>query len=403
MAPVTILQVVPRLDTGGSELATLEIAEALTRAGAKALVVSEGGRMARAIAQGGGEVIEMQVASKNPLTIWRNARRLTRLIRDRGVDLIHARSRAPAWSALIAARRTGIPFVTTYHGAYGEFGPIKAFYNSVMGRGDIVIANSRYTAHLMESRRGVSPDRIRTIFRGVEGAVFDPVSVPPGPVAKLRERWGVKPDTKIVMQAARLTSLKGQRDTIEAAALLAREGALDGAVVIFAGDAHDKDAYRQELTDRIKSRGLEDKVRLVGHCADMPVAFLASHVALVPSLVAETFGRTSIEAQAMGCPVIVPDLGALPETIVAQGQGQTGFTGWLFPPRDIASLASRIGRALDLTPAERAAIGVRAREHVAANFTLAHMQEATLAVYDELLGSELAEKFKRASPADLGS
>ena len=117
----------------------------------------------------------------------------------------------------------------------------------------------------------------------------------------------------------------------------------------------------------------------------------------------ETFGRTSAEAQAMGCPVIVPDLGALPETIVAQGQGQTGFTGWLFPPRDIASLASRIGRALALTPAERAAIGVRAREHVAANFTLAQMQEATLAVYDELLGSDLAEKFKRASPADLGS
>ena len=136
---------------------------------------------------------------------------------------------------------------------------------------------------------------------------------------------------------------------------------------------------------------------------EMPAAYLASQVAVTTSTVPETFGRTSAEAQAMGCPVIVPDLGALPETIVAQGQGQTGFTGWLFPPRDIASLASRIGRALALTPAERAAIGVRAREHVAANFTLAQMQEATLAVYDELLGSDLAEKFKRASPAELGA
>ena len=398
MAPVTILQVVPRLDTGGSELATLEIAEALTRAGAKALVVSEGGRMARAIAQGGGEVIEMQVASKNPLTIWRNARRLTRLIRDRGVDLIHARSRAPAWSALIAARRTGIPFVTTYHGAYGEFGPIKAFYNSVMGRGDIVIANSRYTAHLMESRRGVSPDRIRTIFRGVEGAVFDPVSVPPGPVAKLRERWGVKPDTKIVMQAARLTSLKGQRDTIEAAALLAHEGALDGAVVIFAGDAHDKDAYRQELTDRIKSRGLEDKVRLV-----MPVAFLASHVALVPSLVAETFGRTSIEAQAMGCPVIVSSLGALPETIVSAEESPERFTGWLVPPANPTSLADRIRVALALSPKDRLEIGMRARAHVASSFALSQMQQKTLAVYDELLGTDLQNKFLNPPSLQAGS
>ena len=393
MAPVTILQVVPRLDTGGSELATLEIAEALTRAGGRALVATEGGRMAKAIVQGGGEVIEMPVSSKNPLTIWRNAGRLTRLIQERDVDLIHARSRAPAWSAFLAARRTGIPFVTTYHGAYGEFGPIKAFYNSVMGRGDLVIANSRYTAHLMASQRGVSQERIRTIFRGVEGAVFDPVSVPPGPVAKLRERWGISPDAKIVMQAARLTGLKGQRDTIEAAALLNREGALDGAVVIFAGDAHGKDAYREELIERIKRHRLEDKVRLVGHCADMPVAFLASHVALVPSLVAETFGRTSIEAQAMGCPVIVSSLGALPETIVSAEQSSDRFTGWLVAPANPASLADRIHTALTLSPEDRAEIGLRARAHVAANFALAQMQHKTLEVYDELLGTDLADRF----------
>ena len=393
MAPVTILQVVPRLDTGGSELATLEIAEALTSAGGRALVATEGGRMAKAIVQGGGEVIEMPVSSKNPLTIWRNAGRLARLIQERDVDLIHARSRAPAWSAFLAARRTGIPFVTTYHGAYGEFGPIKAFYNSVMGRGDLVIANSRYTAHLMASQRGVSQERIRTIFRGVEGAVFDPVSVPPGPVAKLRERWGISPDTKIVMQAARLTGLKGQRDTIEAAALLNREGALDGAVVIFAGDAHGKDAYREELIERIKRHRLEDKVRLVGHCADMPVAFLASHVALVPSLVAETFGRTSIEAQAMGCPVIVSSLGALPETIVSAEQSSDRFTGWLVAPANPASLADRIHTALTLSPEDRAEIGLRARAHVAANFALAQMQHKTLEVYDELLGTDLADRF----------
>jgi glycosyltransferase involved in cell wall biosynthesis len=393
MASVTILQVVPRLDTGGSELATLEIAEALTRAGANALVVTEGGRMAKAIIQGGGEIFAMPVASKNPLTIWRNAGRLARLIREHDVDLIHARSRAPAWSAFLAAQRIGIPFVTTYHGAYGEFGPIKAFYNGVMGRGDLVIANSRYTAHLMSSQRRVPQERIRTIFRGVEGAVFDPVSVPPGPVTKLRERWGVSPGTKIVMQAARLTGLKGQRDTIEAAALLEREGVLDGVVVIIAGDAHGKDAYREELIERIKRHRLEDKVRLVGHCADMPVAFLASHVALVPSLVAETFGRTSIEAQAMGCPVIVSSLGALPETIVSAEQSADRFTGWLVAPDNPLSLADRIHRALTLSPEDRAEIGLRARAHVAANFALAQMQHKTLAVYDELLGTDLADKF----------
>src|SRR4029077_3489427 len=174
MAPVTILQVVPRLDTGGSELATLEIAEALTRAGAKALVVSEGGRMARAIAQGGGEVIEMQVASKNPLTIWRNARRLTGLIRDRGVDLIHARSRAPAWSALIAARRTGTIFVTTYHGIYNARTPLNRWYNSVMVPSDAVIANSQWTAQHIQSVYRIRPKRLAVIPRGVDLTRFDP-------------------------------------------------------------------------------------------------------------------------------------------------------------------------------------------------------------------------------------
>ncbi len=135
----------------------------------------------------------------------------------------------------------------------------------------------------------------------------------------------------------------------------------------------------------------------------MPAAYLASQVAVTTSTVPETFGRTSAEAQAMGCPVIVPDLGALPETIVSPEQSEGQFTGWLFPPRDVAALASRIGRALALSPSERAAIGVRARGHVAANFTLAQMQEATLAVYDELLGSDLAERFKRVSPAELGA
>jgi glycosyltransferase involved in cell wall biosynthesis len=391
MAPVTILQVVPRLETGGSELATLEIAEALTRAGARALVATQGGRMAKAIVQGGGEVIELPVASKNPLKIFRNAGRLTKIIDDRGVDLIHARSRAPAWSALIAARRTKIPFVTTYHGAYGEFGPVKALYNSVMGRGDLVIANSNYTAHLMTSQRNVEAERVRTIFRGVEGAVFDPLTVPPGPVTKLRESWGVAPDTKIVLLAARLTGLKGQRDAIDAAEILDREGALEGAVMIFAGEG--KGAYRDELIARIKAKGLQDKVRLVGHCTDMPVAFLTSHVALVPSLVAETFGRTSIEAQAMGCPVIVSRLGALPETIVSADESPERFTGWLVPASDAAALAKQIKAALDLSPEQRADIGLRARTHVAANFALSQMQLKTLKVYDELLGTDLADKF----------
>jgi len=398
-----ILQVVPRLDAGGSEQAAVEIAEALTRAGASALVATEGGRMATTLADAGGEIIPLPVASKNPFTILANARRLARLVEERGVALVHARSRAPGWSAFLAARRTGRPFVTTYHGAYGDFGPLKSAYNSVMGRGDRVIANSRYTADLIASRHQAARERIRTIYRGVDEHVFDPSAVKPEAVAKLRERWGVAPETKIVLQAARLTGLKGHRDTIEAAFLLATEGALDGAVVIFAGDAPGKSAYRAELAALIARHGLADKVRLVGHCEEMQAAFLASQVALVPSLVPETFGRTSVEAQAMGCPVILSNLGALPETVVSPEQDKSGFTGWLVPSGDALALAARIKLALRLNPQTRAALGARARRHVAGKFTLRRMQQATLAVYDELLGTYLAARFEqRTAPLPAG-
>jgi glycosyltransferase involved in cell wall biosynthesis len=158
---VTILQVVPRLDAGGSELATVEIAQGLSRVGATALVVTEGGRLASEIETAGGEIVELPVASKNPLTILANSQRLARLIDERGIDLLHARSRAPAWSALLAARRKRKPFVTTYHGAYGEVGPFKTAYNSVMARGDRVIANSRYTASVIEARDKTAKERIR--------------------------------------------------------------------------------------------------------------------------------------------------------------------------------------------------------------------------------------------------
>jgi glycosyltransferase involved in cell wall biosynthesis len=393
MTGVTILQVVPRLDTGGSEQATIEITEALTRAGATALVATAGGRMAAAVTRAGGEVIALPVASKNPITILANARRLERIVKERGVDLVHARSRAPGWSAFLAARRTRRPFVTTYHGAYGNLGPIKAAYNSVMSRGDRVIANSLYTAKLIAEREPAARDRIRVIYRGIDSATFDPLVVPPGPVAKMRERWGVKPETKIVLHAARLTGLKGHRHTIEAAAKLARDGVLDDAVIVFAGDAPGKAAYRQELIGLVARHGLERKVLLVGHCDDMASAFLAAHVAILPSLVAETFGRTSIEAQAMGCPVVVSNLGALPETIDDAEAGPARFTGWLIPPADSDALAAKILLALKLTPEERAAIGARAHARVSALFELAQMQSKTLQVYDELLGSDLARRF----------
>jgi glycosyltransferase involved in cell wall biosynthesis len=390
MAKVTVLQAVPRLDAGGSEQAAVEIAAALTRTGAKALVATEGGRMATALTDSGGEIAPLPMASKNPFTMLANARRLAELIEARDVKLVHARSRAPAWSALIAARRTRRPFVTTYHGAYGSPAPFKTLYNSVMARGDRVIANSRYTAGLIVSRHKVAPERIRVIYRGVDVSKFSPGSVVANRLGRLRALWGVGEGRPVVLQAARLTSWKGQAFVIDAARELLRDDRLGDAVFIMAGDAQGRDAYRKELEQLIARYGLADRVRLVGHCDDMPAAFALAQVTVIASTSAETFGRTSIEAQAMGCPVIVTDIGAAPETIVADRQN---LTGWVVPCRDPASIAGGVAEALALSPDDRAALGARARRHVAANFTLGQMQRATLAVYDELLGTHLAPRF----------
>jgi glycosyltransferase involved in cell wall biosynthesis len=390
MAKLTILQAVPRLDAGGSEQAAVEIAAALSRVGAMPLVATEGGRMATALADAGGEIVQLPVASKNPFTLLRNARRLAALIKQRDVKLVHARSRAPAWSALLAARRMRRPFVTTYHGAYGSPAPFKNFYNSVMARGDRVIANSRYTAQLIVSRHKVPAERIRVIYRGVDVAKFSPELMVSNRLGRLRALWGVGESQPVVLQAARLTSWKGQAYVIEAARDLLRHDRLGNAVFIMAGDAQGRDTYRKELEQLIARYKLADHVRLVGHCDDMPAAFALAQVTVIASTSAETFGRTSIEAQAMGCPVIVTDIGAAPETIVTDRQS---FTGWVVPCRDAASIAGRIAEALMLSPDERGALGARARRHVAARFTLGQMQRGTLAVYDELLGTHFGPRF----------
>jgi glycosyltransferase involved in cell wall biosynthesis len=389
-----ILQIIPALDTGGAERTVIEVVEALGIAGAEALVASEGGRLEGELAAAGGELIRFPAAAKNPITLLANARRLEKLIAERHIQLIHARSRAPAWSALIAARRSRIPFVTTYHGIYNQKSALKAWYNGVMARGDVVIANSHYTAGIVRTRHGTPEPRLRVIHRGVDPVRFAPEAVQAERVAALRGTWGVDANARLVVLAARLTRWKGQHVAIGAAALLKDRPEFADVVFILAGDDQGRAGYREELTSRIAELGLSGRVKLTGHCDDMPAAFLAASLALVPSIEAEAFGRISAEAQAMGCPVIVSNLGALPE-IILQGGADKVATGWTFPAGDEAVLADRIAMALSLPPDAKAAIGRTAREHVAAHFSKAALQRATLEVYDNLLDSKLAEAFNQ--------
>lgn len=395
----TILQIIPDLDTGGAERTTVEIAAAIVAAGGRAIVLATGGRMAGDLAAAGGELVVFPAATKNPIRLALNALAITRLIERERVDLVHARSRAPAWSALAAARRAGAAFVTTYHGAYNENGAVKKLYNSVMARGDLVIANSNYTADLVMSRYATPSARIRVIHRGVDGAIFDPTRISADRIAALHSAWGIGAGSRIVLHAARLTGWKGQRVVIEAARLL-RQQAPDlaaDAVFVLAGDAQGRDDYRAGLQRQIAEAGLDERVRLVGHVSDIPAAFAAAWLGVVASTEPEAFGRAATESQVVGCPVIATDIGAPPETVLTpERAGPDRMTGWLVPPDDPQALAAAVAAGLALTPEQRGEIGTRARAHVLDRFSLFAMRQRTLMVYDELLGTKLADAFARA-------
>lgn len=378
----TLLQVVPELETGGAEQTTLDVARAVVAAGGRALVASRGGRMEATLAAAGGELVRLPMQSKNPLVMLQTARALRRLIRKRTVSLVHVRSRAPAFPALWAARAEGVPTVATYHGIYLAKGRLKRWYNAVMTRVDRVIANSDFTRAHVLAEHGTAPEKVVSIPRGVDLDRFDPARVEPGRVETLRRAWGLPPQGEgpiTFLLAGRLTPIKGHETVIAAAARLS--GAGRDLRVIFAGDDQGRTAFRQSLEASVRAAGLEDRVRLVGHCDDMPAAFLAADVALLPTLVPESFGRAAVEPQVMGRPVIASDHGGTTETVLP------GQTGWLAAPGDADAWTAAMAAAADLGREGLAKLGAGARERACRLYSNDAMCAATLAVYEQLLSS----------------
>lgn len=385
LAGRTILQIIPELEAGGAERTAVDIAEGLAHVGARALVATEGGRLVGELQAKGGIWLPFPAATKNPISMLRNVGKLAKLCRKEKVSLIHARSRAPAWVALGAARRLNVPFVTTYHGSYSGRSSVKVLYNSVMARGDVVIANSHYTGDLIRSLYPIADGRVCVIHRGTDFLSFSPSAVAPERVEALRRAWNVAPHERVVLLAARLTGWKGQKVLIEAAAKL-RDAGITDATYILAGDPQGRDSYVRELDNLIEVRGLQGIVRRVGHCTDMPAAFLAASVVTVPSTEPEAFGRSAVEAQAMGTPVVVSDLGAVPETVLSPpAVAPHERTGWRIAPDDAGALAEAVGAALSLGASARDALGNRARAHVQRHFSLENMVTSTLDVYSALL------------------
>lgn len=380
LAATAVLQIIPDLAAGGAERTVLEITEALIAEGARSLVVSRGGRLVADLEALGGEFIEMDAASKNPFIIRSNATKLVKLIEQENIDILHARSRAPAWSTYLAAQRTDTPFVTTYHGAYSENFPGKRRYNSVMAKGDKVIANSQWIAEHVQKTYTLPNEKLVTIPRGVDLAVFDPSTVSNARINDIKAAWGIAPeDPRIVLLLpGRLTDWKGQTTAIRALGIMDLEERTKLALVL-AGDAQGRDKYVRELEDLIIDCGAGGSVIMPGHCSDMPAAYLAADIVLAPSKRPEAFGRTAAEASAMHRCVVAAAHGGALETVI------DGQTGALVQPDDPAALAGAIRALAQMGRGAWEQMGLAGAKYVRNQFSKTKLQAATLNVYRQVL------------------
>lgn len=382
MTGPAVLQIVGSLDAGGSERSTIDIAKGLSDRGWRALVASSGGRLERELREAGGALIRMPLTRGGPLALIANAFALARLIRQENVALVHARTRGPAWSAALASRMTGVPLVTTHHTIFQVKGPLRRFYNSVMARGDAVIANSHFTARHVAEIYGFEPKRLTVIHRGVDLSYFDPAQVAPERVAALRLRWGVAAGERVLFLPGRIDRWKGQLVFLDAIAALRRGGRLPAGVrAVIAGDPQGRAAYVAEIRAAIAASGLADIAVLADHVSDMAAAYLASDIVVSASTTPEAFGRIPPEAMAMGRLVAATNHGGTRETMPDDPFAR------LVIPGDAESLAEALADLLNAPPERIAAWRAKARAHVAAQFSVEAMRDATIALYAALLAT----------------
>jgi glycosyltransferase involved in cell wall biosynthesis len=391
LAGRTVLQIVASLDQADADRAAIDVAGALADAGARPLVAAPSGRLVSELQAKGGVWIDFPSHTKNPLLMMFNARRLKALIAREQVDLVHARSRPAGWVAYSATRAAKTPLVTSLHQITAGQSIVKQRYNSVMTKGDVVVAGSKFAAATITSLYPGAAGRITLIRPGVDLKPFSPAAIHPARVQSLRATWQIAPDERIVLLIGPPGVWTGHKVAIEAVKLLQDNG-IDDLKLVFIGDAKGgKGASGKEIDQAIKASGFSDRVRRVESCADMAAALLAAAVLLVPSIEPGGFGRVAVEAQALGIPVVVSDLGAVPETVLAPPETEAAKrTGWRVSPRDAGLLAVAMREALSLGASGRDALAVRARKQVEARFTIDRMARETLQAYADLLERHVA-------------
>ena len=379
-----ILQIIPNMEIGGAERTVLEITSFLKDKEFSSLVLTSGGKLIGELEKENIEVIKLKIDKKNPYSIIKNFFLFIKIFREKKIDLVHVRSRAPAWSAIFAAKKIGIPVLTTWHGHVSNSSFIKKIYNSIMLKGDAVIANSAYTAERISKIYNIDLNKIDIISRGVNVESFEGSKFSNTEISNMKKIWSVDDNKIIILFPARLTRWKGHLVTIEAINLLKKEKFFDQVIFLFAGEKAGAENYIKKLNSIITKFKLQENIKLVERIENMPLAYHASDIVLSPSIEPEPFGRIPIEAQAAGKTIIASDHGAVKDTI----KNGNNFTGFKVRPNDPQALSIAIKQSIIMDKKDLTKMHERAISNVKNNFSLENMCKKTLEVYKRLLISE---------------
>jgi glycosyltransferase involved in cell wall biosynthesis len=377
-----VLQVIPKLGYGGAETGCYDIAHYLPENDCGSFIVTSGGELLKFIDKKKVKIIKLPVHSKNPLIIFINFLALVAIILVKNISIVHARSRAPAWSCLLAAKITGRKFVTTFHGTYNFNNKIKKFYNSVMVRSDLIIAGSNFIfSHIKDNYTKYlnAKKKLLVIFRGINVDYFDPTTKLDSDEKKLLKKWQIEKDKKIILLPGRLTAWKGQEVFIEAINLVNIELGYEAFYAVILGSDQGRDLYKKKLIRITEQHRLNNQVKFIDHCNDMALAYKVSDIVISASIEPEAFGRVAVEAQSMEKPIIASDIGGSNETIIDEK------TGFLFESNNAKSLSKKILKVLSMDETLLQSIGKEGRKNIIQKFNVEKMCFSTYSEYKRIL------------------
>ena len=377
-----VLQVIPKLGYGGAETGCYDIAHYLPENNCKSFIVTSGGDLTKFIDKKKVKLIKLPVHSKNPILILINSLILVLIILFYNISIVHARSRAPAWSCLIATKLTRAKFVTTFHGTYNFSGKFKRFYNSVMVRSDLIIAGSNFIfTHIKENYLKFIDikKKLLVIFRGINVDYFDPSTIIETEEKKLKERWGIFENKKIILMPGRLTSWKGQELFLEAINLVNIELGYEAFYAVVLGSDQGRTLYKKKLIELCEKHQIQKQVKFIDHCKNMALAYKISDIIISASIEPEAFGRVAAEAQSMEKLIIASNIGGSNETIIDEK------TGFLFESGDPKALSRKIIKVMTMDETLIKSMGREGRKNIKNKFNVEKMCFSTYSEYKKLL------------------